>query len=242
MKLVVDVGNSRVKWARIDDDQLDSGSHFERREPLVPVLDARWAGLEAPVEVLISSVAGPGFDARLEQWMVERWRRRPAWFRSEPETLGIVNGYTDPTRLGSDRWAAVVGARGSVSGAVGVIDCGTAVTLDVVDGADRHLGGWIFPGLELSQQSLLANTANVRETPRQSTDLLGRDTAGCVANGTVIGLAGVLDRWMATVERRLEGVTWVATGGDWSRLGSVIEKPVQYDPDLVLRGLARVLA
>lgn len=242
MRLVVDVGNSRLKWATVADDRLGPGGNVERREPLDVVLDASWLGLASPDAVRVASVAGPTFDTRLEEWVVHHWRCRPDWFRSEPETLGIVNGYTDYTRLGSDRWAAIVGARAWATGAVGVIDCGTATTLDVIDAGDRHLGGWIFPGLSLSQQSLLTHTANIKQVAPEPTAALGRRTADCVANGTLLGLAGVVERWMTVVERDLADVHWIATGGDWPRLSPLVDKPVQHDPDLVLRGLARVPA
>lgn len=241
MKLVMDVGNSRIKWARVGPDGPAPGAAADRGGSVDKTLDAAFAGSEAPDAVLISSVAGDAVDARLEQWVTARWDRRPAWFRAEPETLGIVNGYLDAAQMGADRWAAVIGARGLYPAPVGVIDCGTAVTLDVVDGGDRHLGGLIAPGLDLAQRSLLTSTAGVRAAGRQATGLLGRSTAECVANGTSLGLAGALERWLEEVDDSLEGVTWLATGGAWPRLGAAIRRSIQYDPDLVLRGLARAL-
>lgn len=237
----MDIGNTRIKWARVAPNGLGRPAAANRDEPLETALDAAFADAGAPSVVLIASVAGEDFNARLEQWMVGRWGRPPEWFRSAPEALGVVNGYRDFAQLGADRWAAVLGARGLHAPPVGVIDCGTAVTLDVVDANDRHLGGLIAPGLALAQRSLLTNTANVRAAARQATGLLGRSTAECVANGTSLGLAGVVERWMRDVDASLEGVTWLATGGSWPQLRDTIHGSMQYDPDLVLRGLARVL-
>lgn len=242
MRLVVDVGNSRLKWARLDDAGLAPGCQAPRSEPLEVLLDTHWAALPAPDGVLICSVAGADFDRRVEAWMAARWDCRPAWFQSERETAGIINGYDEPARLGSDRWAAMVGARAWCVGPVGVIDCGTAVTLDAVDADNRHLGGWIFPGSMLLQRSLMANTANIRDAAPDATASLGRSTAECVANGAWLGLAGGLERWMSAVESELANIAWLATGGDWPRLQPLIGRTVQHDPDLVLRGLARVLA
>ncbi|MFZ0488124.1 MAG: type III pantothenate kinase [Arenicellales bacterium] len=241
MKLVVDVGNSRIKWARIDGGRLGPGRRAERCGSLEKLLDQLWHVDEAPSTVMISSVAGADADAAIERWITNRWGFRPDWFRSRSETLGLINGYRDSEQLGSDRWAALVGARGLLPGPFGVIDCGTAVTLDVIDERDRHLGGLIGPGLELAQLSLLAGTASIGEAGNQAVGLLGRNTADCVANGTTLGLAGALERWMAEVEESVNGVSWLATGGAWPRLSSRIRKTVRYDPDLVLKGLARVL-
>lgn len=241
MKLVMDIGNSRIKWARVRPDGLGRPAAANRDEPLEAALDAAFADAGAPAVVLVASVAGEDFNTRLEQWMVGRWGRPPDWFRSTPEALGVVNGYQDFAQLGADRWAAVLGARGLHAPPIGVIDCGTAVTLDVIDADDRHLGGLIAPGLALAQRSLLTSTANVRAAARRATGLLGRSTAECVANGTSLGLAGVIERWMRDVDEHLEGVTWLATGGSWPQLSAAIHEPLRYDPDLVLRGLARVL-
>lgn len=241
MKLVVDVGNSRIKWARVVDGRLEAGAPVDRGGDVPPALDAAWSTLQTPSAVLISSVADADSDARMEQWMEGRWGRSPQWFRSRPETLGLINGYGDPAQLGSDRWAALLGARARRPGPLGIIDCGTAVTLDVVDAQDRHLGGLIAAGPELAQRSLLTDTAKIRDIPARGTGLLGRSTAQCVANGTILGLAGALERWVWDVDDALKGVAWLATGGAWTQLEPMMRISVHYDPHLVLRGLARVL-
>lgn len=237
----MDVGNSRIKWARVDADGLGPGAAADRDGLVEAALDAAFADTAAPGSVLISSVAGADFDARLEGWMLDHWGRRPEWFRPGPETLGIVNAYPEPAQMGADRWAAVLGARGLYPPPLAVVDCGTAMTLDVVDGTDHHLGGLIAPGLELAQRSLLTSTANVRAAARQATRLLGRSTAECVANGTSLAVAGALERWVREVDHSLDGVSWLATGGAWPRVRATIDRPMEYVPDLVLRGLARVL-
>ncbi|MBS1270679.1 MAG: Type III pantothenate kinase [Gammaproteobacteria bacterium] len=241
MKLVVDIGNSWIKWGRVYGERLEPGTPVARKGPGESIFDAAWHNWEAPTTVLVSSVAGAEFDSRLELWMVNHWGCRPGWFRSRPETLGIVNGYSDYNGLGSDRWAAIIAARGLYPGALGVIDCGTAVTLDVIDKDDHHLGGFICPGIELAQHTLLTQTANICETTLQSGGLPGKTTAECVMNGIGLGLAGALERWIANVEKAMDGVTWIATGGDWRRLSPIVRKQVQYDADLVLKGLVRVL-
>jgi len=241
MKLVVDVGNSRIKWARIDGGLLEPGRHAEHHGSIEKLLDQLWHAEEAPSTVMVSSVAGADADVAIARWIRNRWGLRVEWFRSRPKTLGLVNGYRDSGQLGSDRWAALVGAHGLLPGPIGVVDCGTAITLDVIDEGDRHLGGLIVPGLELARLSLLAGTATIGEAGNRATGLLGRSTAECVANGTTLGLAGALERWMAEVEESVAGIAWLVTGGAWPRLSSRIRKTVRYDPDLVLKGLARVL-
>jgi len=89
---------------------------------------------------------------------------------------------------------------------------------------------------------VIGSDGEIRDAAPDATASLGRSTAECVANGTWLGLAGGLDRWMTAVESKLANIAWLATGGDWPRLQPFIGRTVRHDPDLVLRGLARVLA
>lgn len=241
MKLVVDVGNSRIKWARVEDGRLRPGAFFERHGSIEEALESVWGELAPPTAVLVCSVAGPAFNEWLAQWIASHWRIRPAWFESVARTLGLENGYAFPAQLGNDRWAALVGARGRFSGPLGVIDCGTAATVDVVDDDGRHRGGFILPGLALARQSLLQRTDSIRDIGPAPPGVLGRGTAECVANGTRLGLAGALERCMNEAERVLNGLSWVVTGGEWHELEGLVGKSIIYDPDLVLKGLARAL-
>lgn len=241
MKLVVDVGNSRIKWARVNNGRMGPGAFLERDDPIEAALSRAWANELPPAEALVCSVAGSSFNERLGAWMYERWRLQPVWFRSRARNLDIANAYVHPEQLGSDRLAALIGARGLLSGPLGVIDCGTAATLDAVDEEGRHCGGLILPGLTLARQSLLQRTDNIRDVGPVAPGVLGRSTAECVANGTRLGLAGALERCMAEIERALPGLSWIATGGEWPELAGLIDRSVAHDPDLVLKGLLRVL-
>jgi len=239
MILLVDVGNSRMKWAFLRDGALlDRGSLGRAQVDAGGPLDA-WPDNAEVDRVLICSVAGAGLDARLEALVRGRLGLSPEWFRARRKTLGIVNAYAEPSHLGSDRWAALLGARGLAGGAVGVVDCGTALTLDVVDAGDRHLGGFIIPGPDLARDSLLSRTGSVREAAGDVDGVLGRSTAACVTNGTLLGLAGAVERWIAEVEAGQERVDWFATGGAWPRLAGLVRRELRHEPDLVLEGLAR---
>lgn len=241
MNLVVDVGNSRVKWAFVRGAELLDGAALDREGPLETALAAAFAVRTAPHRVLVCSVADAALNQRLANWMRQYWGRDPEWFRCAPRTLGLVNAYAEPAQLGVDRWAALLGARARQAPPLAVIDCGTAMTVDVVDATDHHLGGLIAPGLELARRNLLTNTARVRAVAAHDSGWLGRDTAACVASGTGLGVDGTLERWVREVDRRVPGVTWLATGGGWRAGPQSARGPIVYDPDLVLKGLARLL-
>jgi type III pantothenate kinase len=155
---------------------------------------------------------------------------------------GIVNNYHDPKQLGSDRWAALIGARTLADGALGVIDCGTAITVDALSADNVFLGGAILPGFRLARNSLLKSTRGVNESESDLVSVLGRSTADCVSSGVYYGLAGGVDRLVNEIEKTLvQHLRLYVTGGDAIRLQPLLTAQTILEPELVLKGLSNVL-
>ncbi len=162
----------------------------------------------------------------------------------QAEQFGVRCAYADPSRLGIDRWIAVLAAHHLAAGAACVIDAGTAATFDAVDAQGRHLGGLIMPGPQLLAAALDRNTSNIGATLAAAVapsglDLLGKSTDAAVGNGAMLALAGALDRAVDAVETALaERSTVYLTGGDAPALRGWLETEVELRADLVLEGLA----
>jgi type III pantothenate kinase len=198
--VVLDIGNTRIKWARTAGAGLaDVGSAVHRDSP-EPALEALAAAFPPPVErVLASNVAGEVMASRLVTFAMERWGVEPQLVETEAEGYGVRCGYRDPARLGVDRWIAVIAARESVDSAACVIDAGTTVTLDVVDAEGTHLGGLIMPGPRIVAAALHAGTRNIGPTESvkgrpTGLALLGHTTEEAVGHGALLALAAGLDR------------------------------------------------
>ena len=165
------------------------------------------------------------------------------FFRSTPECKGITNEYAQPEQLGCDRWAALIGARSLLDrGSLCVVDCGTAITVDALTEDDRFLGGIIFPGIGLIQESLLKGTADITHSRAEFKQVLGTTTAEAVSGGSFIGVAGAIDRVLCEMYAILDEPKLYITGGDASLLLPLLKKSLQYEPDLVLLGLAHTLS
>ena len=241
MILLLDIGNTRIKWARLAGGELGAQQaevHLEA--DLGPVLERVFDG-PAPEHVLASNVAGPLVAAALGEICSERYRLRPEFLIPAPETCGVTNGYKDPARLGADRWAAAIGAFRHHGGPVCVMDAGTAITVDAVDAQGRHLGGLIAPGPQTMRRALAGATASLRDGGEGEFALFCRETRSAISSGGWHTAAGFLERIRALVSAELGAKTrFLLTGGDAERLAELVPGKFTLVPDLVLQGLAVV--
>lgn len=240
--LLVDLGNSRLKWAEYDGKLWRTGdAPLAGEKNIVALLDRTWGKITPPQRVILCSVSSPERLQGLEQWARGRWKITAHIVRAQAQQLGVKNLYRRPEQLGADRWAALIGARGLTSTAACVVDAGTAVTVDALSASGEFLGGAIFPGLRLLRESLARGTVAIGATEGNATDCLGRSTEDAVAAGTLHGLAGAVERLIDKHRHALgEPMAVFLTGGDAPALAAHLCVKAMPVPDLVLKGLARI--
>ena len=242
MNLLIDLGNSRLKWAQQAPELWRSGAiPLDDEKSVDALFNGAWAGIEKPRRVSVCSVSTPERLNALQQWVQLRWSIAPHIVGSQAEQLGVKNLYREPERLGADRWAALIGARGLTAQAVCVVDAGTAVTVDALSAKGEFLGGAIFPGLHLLRDSLARGTQAITSATGNANDCLARSTADGVAAGTLFGLAGAIERVIEEYRRTLGPEPEVfLTGGDAAVLAAPLRINMTVVPELVLKGLARI--
>ncbi|MBT8116222.1 MAG: type III pantothenate kinase [Gammaproteobacteria bacterium] len=241
MKLLLDVGNTAVKWATAESGSLTARGAFGYRDgEFGRLADQAWSGIETPAVVVAVNVAGEGVAASIADYVSETWQCPVELIRTARSACGVTNAYRAPGDLGADRWVAMIAAHRRVDGAVCIVDCGTAITIDLVAASGEHRGGLILPGVRLLGETLAVNTAGIRlQDDTTATGLLGRTTRDGVTRGAQYLVAAAIDRIAAdVVEDAGEPVTVIITGGDAERLLPLLATPVQYQPQLVLQGLA----
>lgn len=239
MKLLLDIGNTRLKWAWWDHGLKPGGAQAHAGHSPEAVLAAIDLKL-MPTEIWAASVAAPVLRAAVEDWAMRHSALTVRWVKSQPFACGVHNAYAQADRLGVDRWLAVIGAYHRARGAACVVDAGTALTLDAVDARGRHLGGLIAPGLSTQRQSLRSHTQVRADEPDQTLEWLGRDTDHAVAWGSLHGIVGLIERVYAGICREHGTITPFITGGEASRLLPHLGADWVIAPQLVLEGLARV--
>lgn len=240
MNLLIDLGNSRIKWAQATPHSWETHAALLPPRDLSPLLDEKWGMLPSPQQVLAASVVDGRRYQELERWIDAHWARPVQRVRAEREFLGVKNHYRDPGSLGADRWAALIAARNLCRAAACVISCGTAVTIDALSAEGEFLGGVILPGLRIQRMGLMEATAGIREIAGDDTSCLARSTADGVAAGTLFGLVGAVERVLAEQTARLGTMEILITGADASLVMARTKLAVREVPDLVLRGLALI--
>lgn len=246
MDLLVDIGNTSLRWAWHADGQLGEVGSVRHFGGLPIDLLAAWEDVEKPDRVLVANVGGEAVAAAFSRVCEGRWGLAPSFVRTQAEAFGVRVAYAEPARLGVDRWLALVAARRHFPGDVLIVDAGTAITFDLLAADGRHLGGLILPGVEAMRDTLLRGTQIPRlEVPDRVAAPVDRpwaeDTAGAIGAATIQAPAALAERLQRALAERAGGVPrLLVTGGDGARLLPALPTGAELVPDLVLQGLALV--
>jgi len=261
--LVFDLGNTRLKWAAVESTQnisdrnkklwAYSGSisnkSFQSVELRAELSDYIAKTMPKPDAIGFCCVTG---DAALEhlrslfpQWQDLDWKQ----LTGKSSYEGMRTLYQDPSKLGADRWAALIGARALSNTNTLVVNAGTATTIDLLGGNGVHYGGWILPGLSLMQESLQNNTAQLPLAMRSST-LTSHASFGITTNEAITGgcdaaqMGAILRAVLLAKEMNLPVERIWLDGGNAKILANEIKQfpalaalPLESIEGLVLRGL-----
>jgi type III pantothenate kinase len=239
MTLLLDLGNTRLKWAIAADSGWSARGAVAWDEDVAAMLRQVWSTQHRPLRVVGASVVDAHREALLEQVAQDVFASDITWVRTPAEACGVRNAYAEPQRLGVDRFLAMVAAHAAGHAPCVLAGIGTALTLDALAADGRHLGGLIAPGPLLMQQSLLGATARVRpERPGAIRDLAD-NTADAVASGCWQAVAALIERFASHASRQhLNGSQrLLLDGGDADALLPMLELPAEVASDSVLRGL-----
>lgn len=231
--LLLDIGNSRCKWALVESGIWTRQGVLENGE--LAHLANRIGGLQPSTRVLVSNVAGDAIAAQLRECLAAM-QCEPEFIKAEAERCGVRNGYRMPQQLGSDRWAALIAARHRVDGACLVVNCGTATTVDALSAAGVFVGGLILPGLSLMLSSLSRNTAQLAAQDG-SLQAFPSDTADAMLSGAVRATQGAIQHQFELLRQRESSVQCLISGGASSMMMQGFSVPCEHEEYLVLHGL-----
>jgi type III pantothenate kinase len=247
MWLLIDVGNTRVKWTRLVNGQ--TGKHraaanagWTAEQYARRVIGRGWGA--GGGRIIVSSVAAPQVRRMLVAAARKSGAPVPEFVTSQRSAAGITTEYLEPWRLGVDRFVGAIGAHHLASGQpVCVVNVGTAMTLDLVDGKGVHRGGAIIPGPLLMVNSLLTGTSGIRRRAAGGrsglASLFARTTRTAIGQGSLYAAASVVDRAVEEARAQLGARPLVLlSGGGSAAIKPLIRNTAISLPDLVLHGLA----
>jgi type III pantothenate kinase len=234
--LMIDLGNSRLSWAFYSGGNILAPNSCSTMAEISLEIETEWRDI-SPVPVYIANVAGSELQQMLLRWFDAHWNIKPVLLQSQHRAHGVTNAYQKPEELGVDRWLGLIGARAMSWLPVCVVDCGSAVTIDVMDANGIHKGGIITPGYEMMLSSLKRGTAipGVQD-PGKIQWLLGKSTSECIHSGCANTIAAIIDRVMQSGSQ-LQRL--FITGGNAAIVSPLLEHPSRLIPDLVFRGIAQ---
>ena len=255
--LLLDVGNTRLKWAVLRGPYRPGVAFSERGVLELTALAGAGSALRrllsrhAPLAgIEACNVAGPAIERRLAAIVRSTGLSGPRFVRTRHRAGGVKNAYAEPWRLGADRWASLIGAHAEYPGrSVCLAAVGTAMTIDLLDASGRHRGGSIMPGPKLMIDALLDRTAGIRRRaggrrasdslPERRLSAFARDTRGAVAAGAV-GAAAALVHESVRAARELLGDAplLILSGGAADAVARQLRIRHRREDDLALRGLA----
>lgn len=246
--LLLDVGNSRLKWGVGENGRIVQTGHIAQERMREHGIAALAVRLPRKIDAAVASnVAGASFGTRLAGVIRGQLGLDVHFVTTAKSACGVTNGYTQPRRLGVDRWMAIIGAWAELHGACLVVDAGTAVTIDALDRHGAHLGGQIFPGTSLMLAALTRNTAQIpaaapaaKSDAFDGMDMFARSTRAAVQSGALGAIAGAVERAIRTLRTQARRAPVVLTGGDAARIAGALGPGVLQRPNLVLEGMLQV--
>jgi len=247
--LAIDIGNTRLKWAlhtapRRDAPVLAQGVEF--LENIDKLAEGESAALPAPNHMLGCVVAGDAVKRRVEAQM-ELWDISAQWVVASSQEAGLSNGYDHPSRLGADRWVAMIGAwhRSLAQGPARplvVVMVGTAVTVDAVDANGRFLGGLILPGHGVMLRALESGTAGLH-VPTGNVCMFPTNTSDALTSGGTFAIAGAVERMVQHVRQHCTTEPrCIMTGGAGWKMAPSMTRPFELADNLVFDGLLEMAA
>ena len=239
MKVLLDLGNSRCKFAILEPGETDTFGALQYRDgDRLEVIASVLQSHEQLDRVVVCSVLDHGLNDQLQE-------RNPAsrfYFLDPSENcFGVTSAYEDLGTLGADRLAALIAAKVRYPGSTCIVDCGTAVTVDALDQGGVHRGGVIFPGVGSMRTALDVDTAMGVDEEAGSFTVPATSTRDAIYSGCLSAVAGGIIQAIDRMQE--EGTPFdqvILTGGDGGLLIPLLAQEVIHEPYWVLEGLRHV--
>ena len=246
--LLMDIGNTRIKWGVLENRVISGIGSLLTPHSSDFDLKSLFLSVSSDVKSIVAScVLSKETQAKLAELISDHFKLAIEFIEPKNRFSGLTNGYNNPSKLGADRWAAMIGAHNEFGGNILVVDMGTAITIDYINAKGVHKGGQILPGLKsffniLDQSTGSINTKiNINDTAAQDIKKWGKNADDAVISGAMSAISGAINAAVFSFKIEDSMPSVILTGGDAIYYKDVFDYSLSYRPNLVLEGLARLL-
>ena len=230
MKLIIDIGNTLVKYAIFSSDEIVI--IYKKNDVEISFMQELIQKHHVN-DVIISSVRDKvDGDFGIKTLYLNHLTPFP-----------ITINYETPETLGNDRIANVVAASVLYPNKnILIIDAGTCITIDFIDQNKEYQGGRISPGIEMRYKSLHKYTSNLPKlTISNTAQQIGKDTNSSIFSGVEKGVVAEIETIIDDFKNENEDLFVIVTGGDTFFFENTLKNSIFADQNLVLKGLNEIL-
>jgi type III pantothenate kinase len=236
VQLVIDIGNTRVKAALFEQNEL---KHFfvyaSTQELLTTNIIEKYAVKNAIVGSVVNGIEA--FITALQQKIT-------VLLFTDQTPTPIKNCYQSAHTLGSDRLAGAVGGNALFPNEnVLVIDAGTCIKYNFINTQNEYIGGAISPGLQMRLKAMHTFTSRLPllEVDQNFEMLIGTNSNQSILSGAQNGAVAEIDGCIADYKAQYPAIKIVLTGGDVNFFEKRLKNSIFADPFLILKGLNAIL-
>ena len=243
--LLMDIGNTRIKWGVLENRALSGIESLSVTHSRDFDLNSLFLSVSSDVKSIVAScVLSKETQVKLAESFSDHFKLAIEFIEPKNRFSGLTNGYNNPSKLGADRWAAMIGAHIEFGGNILVVDMGTAITIDYIDSEGMHKGGQILPGLKSFFNCLDQSTAginskiNISEITTENVKKWGKNTDDAIIAGVMAAISGALNDAVLACKIEDSAPSVILTGGDAIYFKDAFDYSSHYRPNIVLDGLA----
>ena len=243
--LLLDIGNTRIKWGIFDNHNILINGAVNVRESQKDNFLSLYQSFPSGIEKAVaSSVLDPDISLKLNKTFKSFFGFKIEFIEPSENSHNVLNGYDEPLSLGVDRWVAMIAAYTEFKKNVMIVDLGTAITIDLIDKYGTHRGGKIFPGFKLMSEALNKNTSNIQQTmnlhdiEKKDIQSWGKNTRNVIISGITSAISGAIQVSLDKLNSDIEEPVVIITGGDFEFFKDYLDGVYKFRPNLVLSGLA----
>lgn len=239
MKLLIDVGNSQTKIGIWNYGRLSNVSLSETKNFLKNISRYKKKSIN---EVYITSVISSKENKKLQTYIERNFKVKSKQIKSTKSLIGVKNGYKQPSKLGNDRWCTIVGAYNLFKVPLIIVDCGTAISIDCVNGYGQHLGGYILSGFDGYSKSF-SNADKLKKIKLNKKNIknnlaTAKNTKDALLSGYMLMVTSAIEKIFKQLQIKIrKKPLLILTGAYGKQISSHLSIPVKNEPNLVLKSL-----